>query len=444
MNNKLAQIFTLPKLLAFTAPSCITLMFVSLYQMMDAVFVSNYVGAAALSALNIVFPVPSIVIAVSIMLATGGSAIIARNMGEGKAALAKENFTMIVLVGIVFGVLFGAAGILWMDPILRALGATELLYGYCRDYLLILQLAVPLTVLQMLFQTFLVTAGKPNLGLGLTVLGGMTNIILDYVFVGRLGWGVAGAAIATDLGYALPAIISLVYFLVRRKGSLCLVKPVFRGRTLLSACANGSSEMVSNLSIAVVTLLFNKLMLHFLGEDGVAAITIVLYAQFLLSSVFMGFSGGVAPVFSYNYGQNNRTQIKKLFSMSLWFVGVLSALMFAASLVFATPIISVFTRPDSEIFPITYHGFRLFAASYLFNGLNLFASGFYTAFSRGLESAALSFLRTFVFLVASLLILPGILGVDGVWLAVPVAEFLAFVVSVILLARYPKHIYPNG
>lgn len=385
MNNKLSQTFTLPKLLAFTAPSCITLVFISLYQMMDAVFVSNYVGEAALSALNIVFPIPSIVIAVSIMLATGGSAIIARNMGEGRGQTAKENFSMILSVGTIFGVLFGAAGIVWIEPILRALGATKLLYGYCHDYLLILQLAVPLTVLQMLCQTFLVTAGKPNLGLGLTVLGGVTNIVLDYVFVGRLGWGVAGAAIATDLGYALPAVISLLYFLLHRKGTLCLVKPVFRLKTLLAACGNGSSEMVSNLSVAVVTLLFNKLMLHFLGEDGVAAITIVLYAQFLLSSIFMGFSGGVAPVFSYNYGRNDRAQIKRLFRMSLWIVGVLSALMFTASLLFATPIISVFTRPDSPVFPLTYHGFHLFAASYLFNGLNLFASGFFTAFSRGLN-----------------------------------------------------------
>lgn len=443
MENKLAQKFTLPSLLAFTAPSCITLVFIALYQMTDAVFVSNFVGETALSALNIVFPIPSIVIAIAIMLATGGSAVIARNMGEGRMELARENFSMIVTLGAVIGVVFSAVVLSGIEPLIRALGATELLYDYCYDYLYLLMLAVPFTILQMLFQTFFITAGKPNLGMALMVLGGVSNIVLDYVFVARLGWGVSGAAIATNIGYILPGMISLLYFLVNRRGTLYLVKPVFRWRMVLAACANGSSEMVSNLAIAIVTLIFNMQMLKYLGENGVAAITIVLYAQFLLTSVFMGFSGGVAPVFSYNYGKNDRGQIKRLFRMSLGFVAALSVLMFALSLSFATPIISVFTEPDSEIFPITYHGFLLFAASYLFTGVNIFASGLFTAFSKGMESALLSFLRTFVFLVASLLILPTFLKVDGVWLAVPVAEFLALIVSVLYLARYPQLIYSD-
>ena len=439
MENKLAQNFTITSLLKFTAPTCIMLVFMSLYQMTDAVFVSNFVGENALSALNIVFPIPSIIIALSIMLATGGSAIIAKNMGEGKAQKAKQNFSMIVFVGFLLGIVIMIAGVIWIKPIIKVLGATPILYAYSYDYLFILLLACPLTVLQMLFQTFFVTAGKPHLGLVSTILGGVSNIVLDYLFIVVFHMGVAGAAIATSIGYTLPAIIGLVYFFLNKKGTLYFVKPVFDRIVLLKTCTNGSSEMVTNLAIAIVTLLFNKIMLRFLGENGVAAITIVLYAQFLLTSIFMGFSNGVAPVFSYNYGNNNKAQIKKIFKMSLCIISVLSILMYIISLVFATPIISVFTSSESEVFKITYHGFFLFSISYLFTGVNIFASSMFTAFSNGKISALLSFLRTFVFLVAALLLLPEIMGVDGIWLAVPIAEFIAILVSIFTMYRNKEY-----
>lgn len=439
MENKLAQNFTITSLLKFTAPTCIMLVFMSLYQMTDAVFVSNFVGENALSALNNVFPIPSIIIALSIMLATGGSAIIAKNMGEGKAQKAKQNFSMIVFVGFLLGIVIMIAGVIWIKPIIKVLGATPILYAYSYDYLFILLLACPLTVLQMLFQTFFVTAGKPHLGLVSTILGGVSNIVLDYLFIVVFHMGVAGAAIATSIGYTLPAIIGLVYFFLNKKGTLYFVKPVFDRIVLLKTCTNGSSEMVTNLAIAIVTLLFNKIMLRYLGENGVAAITIVLYAQFLLTSIFMGFSNGVAPVFSYNYGNNNKAQIKKIFKMSLCIISVLSILMYIISLVFATPIISVFTSSESEVFKITYHGFFLFSISYLFTGVNIFASSMFTAFSNGKISALLSFLRTFVFLVAALLLLPEIMGVDGIWLAVPIAEFIAILVSIFTMYRNKEY-----
>lgn len=439
MENKLAQNFTITSLLKFTAPTCIMLVFMSLYQMTDAVFVSNFVGENALSALNIVFPIPSIIIALSIMLATGGSAIIAKNMGEGKAQKAKQNFSMIVFVGFLLGIVIMIAGVIWIKPIIKVLGATPILYAYSYDYLFILLLACPLTVLQMLFQTFFVTAGKPHLGLVSTILGGVSNIVLDYLFIVVFHMGVAGAAIATSIGYTLPAIIGLVYFFLNKKGTLYFVKPVFDRIVLLKTCTNGSSEMVTNLAIAIVTLLFNKIMLRYLGENGVAAITIVLYAQFLLTSIFMGFSNGVAPVFSYNYGNNNKAQMKKIFKMSLCIISVLSILMYIISLVFATPIISVFTSSESEVFKITYHGFFLFSISYLFTGVNIFASSMFTAFSNGKISALLSFLRTFVFLVAALLLLPEIMGVDGIWLAVPIAEFIAILVSIFTMYRNKEY-----
>lgn len=439
MENKLAQNFTITSLLKFTAPTCIMLMFMSLYQMTDAVFVSNFVGENALSALNIVFPIPSIIIALSIMLATGGSAIIAKNMGEGQAQKAKQNFSMIVFVGFLLGIVIMIVGVIWIKPIIKVLGATPILYAYSYDYLFILLLACPLTVLQMLFQTFFVTAGKPHLGLVSTILGGLSNIVLDYLFIVVFHMGVAGAAVATSIGYALPAIIGLFYFFLNKKGTLYFVKPVFDRIVLLKTCTNGSSEMVTNLAIAIVTLLFNKIMLQYLGENGVAAITIVLYAQFLLTSIFMGFSNGVAPVFSYNYGNNNKAQMKKIFKMSLCIISVLSILMYIISLVFATPIISVFTSSESEVFKITYHGFFLFSISYLFTGVNIFASSMFTAFSNGKISALLSFLRTFVFLVAALLLLPEIMGVDGIWLAVPIAEFIAILVSIFTMYRNKEY-----
>lgn len=439
MENKLAQNFTITSLLKFTAPTCIMLVFMSLYQMTDAVFVSNFVGENALSALNIVFPIPSIIIAIAIMLATGGSAIIAKNMGEGEPRKAKQNFSMIIMVGIILGFIVMIIGLLWIEPIIKILGGTPKLYSYCYDYLFILLLACPLTVVQMLFQTFFVTASKPHLGLVLTILGGVSNIVFDYLFIVVLQMGVAGAAIGTSIGYALPAIISLLYFALNRKGTLYLIKPVFDKNVLLKTCTNGSSEMVTNLAIAIVTLLFNKIMLKYMGENGVAAITIVLYAQFLLTSIFMGFSSGIAPVFSYNYGNNNKVQIKKLFKMSVGIISVLSLAMFLIAILFATPIISVFTSPDSEVFAITYHGFFLFSISYLFTGMNIFSSSMFTAFSNGKVSAMLSFLRTFVFLIAALLILPELMGVDGIWLAVPIAELLAIIVSITTIYKNKEY-----
>lgn len=439
MDNKLAKNFNYASLIAFALPTCIMLVFMSLYQMVDAVFVSNFVGENALSALNIVYPVPSVIIAISIMLATGGSAIIAKNMGEGNNQKAKENFSMIIFVGLIVGTIFACVCTIWIEPIINLLGATDVLYQYCYDYLYIIMLACPMTTLQMLFQTFFVTAGKPHLGLGLTVFGGVLNVVLDYFFMAVLGLGVKGAAIATICGYIFPAIISLIYFTFNKKGTLYLVKPKFDLGALIKTCTNGSSEMVTNLALAIITLMFNKIMLKYLGENGVAAITIVLYAQFLLTSIFMGFVSGIAPIFSYNYGNNNYKQIKKLFWMSIKIVGVFSVVMLILALVFAKSIISVFTSPSSEIFAITYHGYLLFSISYLFTGLNIFASGIFTAFSNGKISAILSFLRTFVFLMFSLLILPELIGVDGIWLAVPIAEFLAFLLAIYCFIKNREH-----
>lgn len=435
MKNNLAQDFNIVSLLKFVAPTTIMLVFMSLYQMVDGVFVSNVVGPNALSALNIVYPIPSIIIAISIMLATGGSAIVAKNMGEGKTQEAKQNFSLIICTGLVIGVISTVVGVIFINPIIHVLGATDILYQYCYDYLYILILFCPLVILQMLFQTFFVTSGKPHLGLALTAIGGFSNILFDYIFIVQMQMGVKGAAIGTVIGYAIPAIVSFIYFATNRKGTLYLVKPKLDLGMLSSTCLNGSSEMVNNLAVAITTLLFNKIMLIYMGENGVAAITIVLYAQFLLTSIFMGFSSGIAPIISYNYGNGNNIQIKKLFKMSISLIGIFSILMFGSSILFAKPIISVFTRQDNVIFDITYHGFLLFSISYLFTGVNIFTSSMFTAFSNGKVSAIISFLRTFVFLILSLILLPLVIGADGIWLSVPLAELLSLGVSIFFIIR---------
>lgn len=438
LDNQLGKKFNVLSLLKFVTPTVIMLIFMSLYQMVDGVFVSRYVGENALSALNIVYPIPSIIIAVSIMLATGGSAIIARNMGEGKSREAKENFSFLVTVGGILGVIFLILGVVFIDPIIRLLGATPALYKYCYDYLLILVLSAPLAVFQMLFQSFFVTAGKPHLGLGLTILGGIANVVLDYVFIKICGMGVSGAALATAIGYSIPGLFGLLYFMLNRKGTLYLVKPVFRGKLLLHCCVNGSSEMVNNLSIAITTFLFNILMLKYAGEAGVASITIVLYAQFLMTSAFMGFSSGISPIVSYKYGSQDTDQLKKIFRISIYLILIVSVITFIIAECWSEPLIMVFTAAGSEVFDITKHGFAIFSVSFLFTGINIFASALFTAFSNGKISAILSFLRTFIFLVVSLLALPLLWGVDGIWMAVPIAEVLACFVSIYYLIKFRK------
>lgn len=434
-NNRLAQDFHAVSLLKFAAPTVIMMIFMSLYQMIDGIFVSNFIGENALSAMNIVFPIPSIIIAVSIMLTTGGSAIIARNMGEGKNREAKENFSFIILTGFLLGIIFQIVGLVLIEPIIWLLGATPSLFSYCYDYLFILTLSAPLAIFQMLFQNFFVTAGKPHLGLSLTIIGGVSNIVLDYIFIVIFQFGLSGAALATAIGYSIPALLGLAYFTLNRHGTLYLVKPVFRPKILLHSCTNGASEMVNNLAAAITTFLFNILMLKYAGESGVASITIVLYAQFFMTSAFIGFSSGTAPILSYNYGCHNIRQLQKVFKICICTILVASAAVFLFAEFGSEPLIRIFTSAESEVFSITKHGLRIFSFSFLFTGVNIFSSSLFTAFSNGKISAILSFLRTFVFLILCLLFLPLILSIDGIWLAVPIAEALTFFVSIYYLIQ---------
>ncbi len=414
----------------FTLPTVIMMVFMSLYQMVDAVFVSNVVGSAALSALNIVYPAISVVVALAVMLGTGGNAIISRNMGEGKLPLARQRFSFLVLVGIVLGVVIGFFGFHFSPTLARLLGATPELERDSIIYLSILLAAAPLAMLQMLFQSFFVSAGKPRLGLMVIVAGGLANIVFDYLFIVIAKLGVLGAAFGTVLGYAVPAVFGMIYFSVCRKGTLYFVLPKWEASVLAESCFNGSSEMVTNLAFAVTTFLFNLTMLKWLAEDGVAGITIVLYVQFFLSAVYIGYSLGVAPVISYYYGKQDPAALKQIMKNSLLFLTINSFLWFALSILLKNALISVFVSADSPVFSIVSEGWNLFSLTYLITGYNIFASSMFTAFSNGKISALLSFLRTFAFLCISILALPNLIGITGIWLSVPLAELLTLIFSV--------------
>lgn len=435
MNNSIAQKYGFFSLIRFALPTIIMMMFMSLYSIVDAIFVSRFVGTNALSAINIVYPVISLLMALAIMLATGGSAIVARKMGEKKEKESMQNYSLIIAAGIISGFIISFIGILFLEPICLLLGASPILLEYCKDYLFIILLFAPALTLQLLFQSFFVTAGKPALGLILTILAGVANAVLDYIFIVPLDLGIKGAAIATVIGYLIPAIVGLIYF-SRKKGTLYFVRPKMDTAVLKETCLNGSSEMITNLSTAIITFLFNAIMMKFLGEDGVAAITIVLYAQFLLTALYLGFSMGVAPIISYNHGDNNADQIRQVIKNSLIFTAISSVIVYGVSLFLSEGLVKIFAAPDTAVFSIAKEGFFLFSTSFLFTGINIFASSMFTALSNGKVSAFISFMRTFVFLLLALLLLPRIMGVNGLWIAVPLSEILSFIVSLCCFRRF--------
>ena len=437
MNNEISKEFTLFSLIRFTMPTIVMLVFLSTYTIADGIFVSRFVGTTALSAVNIVYPLISTIMGVGIMLGTGGSAIIARRLGEGKEEQARGTFSLIVCFAFIVGVVLSVLCFVFIAPLSRALGADEVLLPYCVDYGRILMLFYSMSVMQVLFQTLFVTAGKPGLGLGLNVLSGVSNIVFDYVFIVLCDMGIAGAAWGTVTGYLIGGVLPLFYF-AKPRTVLYFVRPKWNGSILLNATLNGSSEMVNSLATAVTTFLFNISMMRLAGEDGIAAITIILYAQFLFSAAYLGFANGVAPVISYNYGNRNIVQMKRLFRMCFGIILVSSVVCLGFSYIMAVPAIAIFTPQDSNTFAIARDGYRIFMWNFLFAGVNIFASSFFTALSNGKVSAAISFLRTFVFVVGSILVLPHFLEIDGIWLSIPVAEVCTMVVALCFFFAHRK------
>ena len=435
MTETLGRHFNGLALLKFTFPTIVMMIFMSLYTIIDGMFVSRFVGSNALSSVNIVYPFYGLVFAIGIMFATGGSALIAQKLGEGKTETARSYFSLFIGFCFILGTLLALLGNLFMTPIVHLLGASDVLVADCKIYLSTLLYFAPAAILQVLFQTYFVTAGKPHLGMVLTIIAGVTNAILDFVFIVLLKFGIQGAALATGIGQLIPTIIGLIYFSFVKKG-LYFVIPKWEGGAIVKACINGSSEMVSNLALSITTYLFNLMMLRLAGEDGVAAITIVLYGQFLFSSLYLGFSMGAAPIISYNYGSQNQSELQNVTKLCKHFIIASSILITVLAASFSKIVVRLFVPLGSNTYDLAAHGFLLFALSYLFQGYNIFASSLFTALSNGKTSALISFIRTFLFIIVSLFTLPFLIGIDGIWLAIPVAELAAFILSLYCIKKY--------
>lgn len=443
MTQSISQKFTALSLLRFALPTMVMMGVMSLYTIVDGIFVSRFAGSDALSSINIVYPVLNLVIAVGVMLATGGSAVVSKQLGEGSSEDARQSFSMITVTGVVTSIAILVATLVLAEPLCRILGADASLLANSKAYLCVLMLFAPACILQTLYQSFLVTAGRPKLGLVLILCGGISNVVLDYLFIAVLGWGVIGAALATGIGQLIPAVFGTLFFLVVKK-DLYFTKFSLQGKILFHACGNGSSEMVTQLSNAVITVLFNLILMRMAGSDGVAAITIILYGQFLFSSLYLGFAIGVAPIFGFQFGAGRVWEVARLHNICRRFVMTWDVIVAALSFFCAPYIVSAFVSRGSATYELTRNGFILFSAAYLFNGLNIYYSGLFTALSDGKSSAVISFARTFVFILLSLVTLPAAFGINGVWLAVPLAEFLTVFLAVGLgRKKLPKEENPQ-
>ncbi len=437
MDNSLTRQHTARSLLAFAMPTIIMTVFMSLYTMVDGIFVANFVSAEALAGLNLVIPGLSILVAFSVLISAGGSVVISRKLGEDKLREAQEDLSAIVLFTVIFGAAVTVLALIFAKPVLTVFGTTAPLYSVAFDYYQTLAMFAVPCLLQVQFQYFFVTAGVPLLGLVCVVAGGVSNVILDFVFIVPLNMGIRGAALATGVGYSIPAVIGLVWLAFRKNTLLHFVPPRFRLAAFQESVINGTASMITNLAGAMVTWLYNRIIYLYLGEMGISATTIVLYARYLFNSVLSGYSSGVAPVVSYNFGKQNFHQVKLLFRTSLRVVFAGSVLVLVVSSLFSGAIVSLFCSGDSDLYTLSQHGILLFSISYLFNGINTFAATLFSSLNNGKLSAFMTFLHTFVFLTAALLILPRLgLGADGVWLGVPVAEFLSLLFTMYLLKKH--------
>ena len=427
----------LGNILKFAIPTIAMSVFMSFYTMVDGLFVSNLVGTKALSAINLAAPLIQLVTAISTMLATGGSAVIMKKMGEQKGEEAKEDFTFLILVNVVTGFVMCGCGYLLMDRIFAGMGLSADVSGYCMEYLSrYLLFTVPILLMNN-FSLYMIASGKATLSLICSVAGGILNMVLDYVFIAILGMGIGGAAIATGLGYSVTAAAGLFVF-SNKKSLLHFKKPVLRFKVLANTATNGCSEMATALVTGIITMMFNWTMLHYVGEDGVAAVTIIMYVLMFASSLYTGYYYGVAPMISYYYGKQDSVKLKKVTGTSLKVIAVISVVTVAASFIMTKPLVSVFARPDNPVYGLAVTGNRICTIALFFIGFNIFASGMFTALSNGIVSAILAFSRSFVFMLITMLVLPAVLGVNGIWMATPAAELMALALSVGMFIIYRK------
>ncbi len=434
-DNKIATEFNFIGLLRYAFPSTIMMIFISSYTIVDGLFVARFVNTDALSAVNIIFPLQQLFGSVGFMFATGGSALVGAMLGQKKDREASRVFSLLTATVLSFIVIASIFVYFFAEHLVRLLGADDILLPYGVAYIRTFVLFTPAQILQFMFQSFFITAGKPTLGLVSTLIAGAFNIVFDYIFIVPLNMGIEGAALATGLGSCIPAIVGLVFFFKNKKG-IHFTIPSITPWAIKKACTNGSSEMVTNLSGAVTTLIFNLLMMRYAGSDGVASLTAVLYAQFVFVALFLGFSMGVAPVISYHYGAENKVYLNKIQSMSFSFVIVTSIGVFLLAFFGSSLVANAFAEKGTYVNELISFGMRLFSFSFLFSGVNIFASSHFTALSDGKTSALISFSRTFVFILIGVVIMTSLFQMNGMWLSIPFAELMTTIFVIII---YKKH-----
>lgn len=442
MKIKLSDHFTYSKLLRFVFPSIIMMVFTSIYGVVDGLFVSNFAGKTAFASINLVMPFVMILGGIGFMIGTGGTALVSKVLGEGKKEKANEIFTMMIIFTLLLGALLSVIGVISMPWVAKFLGATEEMMADCVLYGRIVTGFTVAFMLQNVFQSFLIAAEKPKLGLLATVLAGITNMALDAIFIIVFKWGVAGAAIATGLSQCVGGIFPLIYFLRKNSSLLRLTKTKLEIKPILNACGNGSSELMSNISSSVVSMIYNFQLMKYVGEDGVSAYGVLMYVQFIFVAIYIGYAIGCAPITGYHFGARNHNELKNMLRKSSFLSAVSGVVLTILAIALSSPLAKLFVGYDKELYELTRHAFRLFAYSFLLAGFNIFTSSFFTALNNGAVSAAISFMRTLIFQTSSVLILPIFLGVDGIWWAITVAEVFAFILSLIFLfAKRKKYNY---
>ena len=437
MHISLSEHFSYRKLLRFTFPSVIMMIFTSVYGVVDGLCVSNFVGKTPFAAINLIWPFLMILGCAGFMIGTGGSALVSKTMGEGDPRRANRYFSLLVLFTVALGIAITIPGLFLIEPVAILLGADEAMLPHCVTYGRILLLGQTAFMLQGVFQSFLVTAERPTLGLWVTVGAGVTNMVLDVLFIAVLDWGLVGAAAATVTSQAVGGIIPLIYFLLPNKSPLRIIRPrmafVECLRTVGKVCINGSSELMTNISMSVVSMLYNYQLMTMAGEDGIAAYGVMMYVGFVFVAVFIGFAIGSAPIVGFHYGAGNHGELKSLLRKSVILTSLSGVCMLCLSAALSTPLSGVFVGYDEALYELTRRGFLLYSFSFLFAGFGILGSSFFTALGNGVVSAAISFLRTLVFQVAAVLILPLLWGVDGIWLSVTASELLATAVTFLFL-----------
>lgn len=430
MNIQLSDHFTYRRLIWFVIPSVAMMILTSIYGVVDGLFVSNFVGKTAFAAVNLVIPFTLVLGAFGFMLGTGGTALVAKTLGEGRQEEANRIFSMLIYFALGLGVLLTIFGIAVLKRIVIKMGADDAMLRHCMIYGRIVLLGIPFYMLQNMFQNFLIAAEKPQLGLIVTIAAGVTNMVLDALFIAVLGWGVAGAAVATALGQCVGGLIPFVYFARKNSSKLSLVKTRLMGGALFHACTNGSSELVSNISMSSVGMLYNAQLMKVAGENGVAAYGVILYVNFIFIAIYLGYAYGSAPIVAFNYGAGKKAELQNVLKKSLKLLLGTGIVLLSIGVLFAGVLSGLFVGYDAQLYAMTVRGLRFYAVSFLLSGFNIFGSSFFTALNNGMVSAAISFLRTVVFEVAAVLILPLFFGLDGIWCAITVAELASILITI--------------